>query len=274
MLRLQLSPEEHAANKMAQDKVDQAINAINTTGFLVLENVVDHDHLDILREKMTDDSHTLIKAAKWGGAGRLRGHLQQGPPPFAPYVFSDIVANPFIIQVTKGVLGEGVFNSFYNGNTNCPGSTAQPLHPDQRHLWANLPIAHPPASLVINMALMDVHEGNGAIELWPGTNMVPEALTDELREQRREVEPPIRGTTKKGDVLIRDMRVWHRGVPNESDELRHMIALVHNIHWRQRNQTLRFNKGCEDAFNTDEIDHNVVFTDEPIDYLFGDFIRP
>ena len=50
---------------------------------------------------MDADSQILIKAKKWGGAGMLKGHLQQGPPPFAPYIFSDIVANPYVIQVTK-----------------------------------------------------------------------------------------------------------------------------------------------------------------------------
>jgi len=30
------------------------------------------------------EARKLIAAKKWGGAGRLPGHLQQGPPPFAP----------------------------------------------------------------------------------------------------------------------------------------------------------------------------------------------
>ena len=57
---------------------------------------------------MTEDSQKLLRAEKWGGAGNVRGHLQQGAPPMAPYVFRDIVSNPFVIQVTKRVLGSGV----------------------------------------------------------------------------------------------------------------------------------------------------------------------
>ncbi|MEM7029808.1 MAG: phytanoyl-CoA dioxygenase family protein [Chloroflexota bacterium] len=277
MQRFLVSETERSQKALATEKVEQAVQAIHEDGYLVLENIISHDHLDILREKMTEDSHTLINADKWGGAGRLPGHLQQGPPPFAPYVFPDIVANPFITQVTKGVLGAGMFNSFYSGNTNCPGSNEQPLHSDQQHLWPNLPVAHPAASLVVNIALRDVTIADGAIELWPGSHLETRTtgrIDADIAAERREVNPPIRGETKKGDVLIRDMRVWHRGVPNQSDELRHMIALVHNISWRERKQILKFNKGCEAAFEGVSMDQNVEFVDEEIDYLFQPFIGP
>lgn len=277
MLRIPVSAEERNQGALAAAKVAGAVEAIRQDGCIVLENIIKHEHLDILREKMTADSYQLIEANKWGGAGRLPGHLQQGPPPFAPFVFSDIVANPFITQITQGVLGEGMFNSFYNGNTNCPGSSEQPLHSDQRHLWPNLAVAHPAASLVINIALRAVTEADGAIELWPGSHLETRAtgrIDPEIAAERRETNPPIRGETNKGDVLIRDLRVWHRGVPNQSDQLRHMIALVHNVEWRKRNQILKFNKGCEDAFSGVDMDHNVEFVDEPIDYLFQPFIGP
>lgn len=277
MLRVAVSEEERAQSALTEAQVAAAIEAIRQDGFVVIENIIAHDHLDILREKMTEDSHKLIQANKWGGAGRLPGHLQQAPPPFAPFVFSDVVANPFVAQVTKGLLGDGMFNSFYNGNTNCPGSSEQPLHSDQRHLWDNLPIAHPAANVVINFALRDVTEADGAIELWPGSHLETRTtgrIDPEIAAERRETNPPIRGTTQKGDVLIRDMRVWHRGVSNQSDQIRHMIALVHNVEWRKRNRVLKFNKGCEAAFAGVDMDHNVEFVDEPIDYLFGDFVSP
>jgi len=276
-MEISVSPEELAQEKLSQAKLDQAIEAIRHEGYVILADLVSHDHLDILREKMTEDSLKLIEANKWGGAGRVAHHLQQGPPPFAPYVFRDIVANPLIIQVTKGVLGEGMFNSFYNGNTNCPGSGQQPLHSDMPHLWPNLATAHPAASLVVNIAFLDVTEENGSIELWPGSHLETRTtgrIDEAIAEERRKTTPPIRGNTKKGSVLIRDMRLWHRGVPNQSDQIRHMIAMVHNIHWRTRNQVLKFNKGCEAAFEGIDMDPNVTFVDEPIDYLFGEFIRP
>lgn len=270
-MTITIGPDERAAGKISPAHEAAALAAIREEGYVVLENIVSHAHLDRLRERMDEDSQKLIDVEKWGGAGRVTGHLQQGPPPFAPYVFADIVANPFVIQVTRALLGEGVYNSFYNGNTNSPGSGVQPLHRDSGHLWPGLPAAHPTASVVVNISPMDVCEENGSVELWPGTHLVTsvEGRIDEAAEAvRRKVAPPVRGNAKKGSVLIRDIRLWHRGVPNPSDRPRHMIALIHNIRWLQRGKPLLFNKGCEPAFEGIDFDHNAQFTDEPIDYLF------
>jgi phytanoyl-CoA dioxygenase PhyH len=270
-MTITIRPEELAAGQISRAHLDKAIQALRVEGCVVLGDIVSHAHLDLLCERMDEDSRKLIAVEKWGGAGRVKGHLQQGPPPFAPCVFSDIVANPFVIQVTRALLGDGVYNSFYNGNTNCPGSGTQPLHRDGGHLWPGLEVAHPAASVVVNISPMDVSEENGSVELWPGTHLVTsvEGRVDEQAEEaRRRIVPPVRGNAKKGSVLIRDIRLWHRGVPNPSDRPRHMIALIHNIRWLQRGKPLKFNQGCEAAFAGSEFDHNVEFTEEPIDYLF------
>ena len=269
-MEITVQPVKLAEGKMSQTHVDQAVEAIRTDGYVVLESIVDHTHLDILRERMDEDSQKLITAKKWGGAGQLKGHLQQGPPPSAPYIFRDIVANPYVIQVTKAVLGEGLFNSFYSGNTNCPGSVTQPLHMDDRHLWPDLRIPHPTASVAVNIAPMDVTEENGSIELWPGSHLDTRSsggrVNEKIESARRKIAPPIRGNTKKGSVLIRDVRLWHRGVPNRSDDPRHMIAMIHNVRWLQRKRRLKFNKGCEAAFENSDLDANAEFVDKEIDY--------
>ena len=272
-MEVTLQSQELAKGKMSQIHVDRAVEAIRTDGYVILENVVDHGHLDILRERMDEDSQKLIDAEKWGGAGHLKGHLQQGPPPFAPYICRDIVANPFVIQVTQALLGEGLFNSFYNGNTNSPGSVTQPLHMDGRHLWGGLKVAHPTASVVVNISPMDVTEENGSVELWPGSHLDtrPDGgrIDERIEEARREIAPPIRGSAKKGSVLIRDVRVWHRGVPNHSDHPRHMIAMIHNVPWLRRAKRLKFNKGCEPTFENSDLDSNTEFVDEELNYLFN-----
>ena len=266
-----VKPKELSAGKLSDKHVKQAIEAILIDGYVVLENIIKHEHLDILRERMDADSQKLIKAGKWGGAGMLKGHLQQGPPPFAPYIFSDIVANPYVIQVTKELLGEGVYNNFYNGNTNCPGSGIQPLHRDGDHLWQNQEVAHPSAEVVVNISPQDTTEENGSVELWPGSHLDVSGrhIDDDHEAERRETAPPIRGNAKKGSVLIRDMRLWHRGVPNLSDKPRHMIAMIHRIRWLRSGRRLKYQTGCEKAFENSELDHNAEFVDEKLDdYLF------
>ena len=275
-MEITMSPEELVNGEMSETHLNQAVHAIREDGYVILAEVISHAHLDLLHEKMEEDLRTLMTASVLP-ANFIKHHLQQDPPPFAPYVFRDIVANPWVIQVTRKILGEGLFNSHYTGNTNCPGSSTQPVHVDNGQLWAGLKMAHPAVSLVINIALMDVTEHNGSIELWPGSHLDTNVALDDatikvderLVEARREIAPPVRGNTKKGSVLIRDMRIWHRGMPNYSDRPRQMIAMVHNVRWFRLKDPVQFNKGCEDAFENCQIGTtNIEFTDEPIDYIF------
>lgn len=271
-MKIKVSSEELTKRELSASHLRQAIDAIHEEGYIILGNIVSHNHLDLLNEKMTQDSHTIVSSDsdRWEGR-RAIGHLQQGAPPFAPYIFSDIVANPIVEHVSTTLLGEGAFNGFYNGNTNTPGSTQQNLHMDTSHLWPNLNPSHPTASVVVNIPMIDVTEERGAIELWPGTHLagdVSRRLDEVTEEAQRKVRPPVRGTTQKGDVLIRDMRLWHRGTPNLSDTHRHMIALVHYVGWLHRGRTIRYVKGCEGAFKNSRVDPHATFLDEPHDYLF------
>jgi len=276
-MEITVQPKELAAGKLTDAHVEQAIKAIRVDGYVILENVVSHEHLDILRERMDVDSQILINAGKWGGAGGLKGHLQQGPPPYAPYIFRDIVANPYVVQVTQELLGSGLYNNFYNGNTNCPGSTTQTLHRDGAHLWPDEKIAHPTTEVVVNISPQDTTEENGSVEIWPGSHLeVGEHHIDEEQEEaRRKICPPTRGNAKKGSVLIRDMRLWHRGVPNPSDQPRHMIALIYRVHWLKSNRRLKYKTGCEAAFENSALDPNAEFIDfadqkiDDYDYLFN-----
>lgn len=277
-MNIEVTAEEKRSGQMSDETVARAADAVRTEGYVVIEDVVDHDHLDVLKTRMDEDAERKIRSVRWGGAGAVQGHLQHKPPPFAPYVFGDVVANGFVGQVTHAVLGDGVYNRFYSGNTNCPGSGTQPVHPDHLPLWAGLEQAHPAYQLVVNISPENTSEKNGAVEIWPGTHLVmvepdysrtaTERFQKEVIEARREEVPPIRGSAKKGSVLIRDIRLWHRGVPNPSDSPRHMIALIHTIHWYGKGEALKFERGCEDAFpENGPVDPNVEFVDELIDYM-------
>ena len=55
------------------------------------------------------------------------------------------------------------------------------------------------------------------------------ALRPEIVEARREIRPPMQPTVKKGDIVIRDLRLWHAGMPNETDKERIMIAIGYQV---------------------------------------------
>lgn len=273
-MEITITPQEQATESLNDHHLNQALNSLRISGYLVLNDVVSPEHLDLLSERMAQDLDKILQA-ETVPHNFVWGNIQQDPPPFSPYVFRDIVTNPWVVQISKALLGEGVFNNFYSGNTNLPGSKIQPVHVDSGQLWPNLEVAHPSAKVIINIALDEVTEKNGSIELWPGSHLDTHKAWEEnikigehLLKARRKVTPPIRGNTKKGSILIRDPRLWHRGMPNNSTKPRFMIAMTHNRKWLHREPRYQFETGCENAFSKTKLDTNTVFVDKPIKYLF------
>jgi ectoine hydroxylase-related dioxygenase (phytanoyl-CoA dioxygenase family) len=273
MLEIDVTPEEKKSEVLSDVHLKQACEALETDGFVVLNDVVDHDHLDALHEKMTEDLEKVL-ALPVVPHNFVWGNVQQDPPPFAPYMFRDVIANPWAIQVTHAMLGDGIFNDYYSGNTNLPGSKLQPAHTDFGQLWDNLEVAPPPTRMAVNVALADAMEENGSIELWPGSHLDIKMVQgqdlkvpDDVLAAQREIAPPVRGNTKKGSMLIRDLRLWHRGMPNVSDKLRFMIAMIHNKVWFRKRWMPKYQTGCESVFPECALNHNATFVDGEIDYL-------
>ena len=122
------------------------------------------------------------------------------------------------------------------------GGLRQPVHKDTR-------FKHPkcPFLVIANTALVDFTEENGATEFWLGTHAYSDEtsqtiatettvfgkqrigepacpIREEAVEARRAIRPPVRAIMNKGDVMLRDFRCWHAGMPNGTDQDRIMIA--------------------------------------------------
>ena len=253
----------------------RAEDAIAADGCVIVQGAVPTPPLARLRRRMDRDTQDLLRfCATIGGNPRHAGHLQQGPPPFADYVFAAVAMNDAVNAIAEAVFGCRPRLTFYNGNTNCPGSVRQHLHMDGRHNTAPKEPVAPPSALVVNIPPGPTHLGNGAIELWPGTHRVGvysehQSITAAMEAQRRVERPPTYPCTEPGDVLIRDARLWHRGVPNPSNRPRHMIALILSAPAVPSRRRLTFGTGCQSALEDRGADANAEYVRGPIDYLFG-----
>jgi hypothetical protein len=275
MITIEPTEQERATGVLSEEHRRVAAEALRTDGLVVLSEVVDPAHLDLLHERMIADLAALQARPdtpyNWNA-----GNLQQDPPPFPPYLFADVLLNPFVIAVTSALLGPGLKNVMYGGNTALPGDQRQPVHADVGQLWPLdvLDVAHPAAQLVINVATVDVSPANGATELWPGTHRELGAgvgddikIDNALLAARRAVAPPFQPTMRRGSMLIRDIRLWHAGMPNTTSEPRPMIAMIHSSSWLQTGTQLRFPTGTEALFDHPVLTTAARFTDEPIDHI-------
>lgn len=110
----------------------------------------------------------------------------------------------------------------------------QPVHSDADFAHPNHPFA-----LVFNVGLVDMEPQNGSTEVWLGTHLnaslqdqegahgerASGRIKKDLLEARRIVSPPIQPTIPKGSIVVRDLRLWHAGMPNLSNEIRVMLAM-------------------------------------------------
>jgi ectoine hydroxylase-related dioxygenase (phytanoyl-CoA dioxygenase family) len=92
---------------------------------------------------------------------------------------------------------------------------------------------------------------NGSTELWPGSHhdttysihQGSARVSEEHLEARRVLRAPLQPSVQAGDILMRDIRLWHAGMPNQTSEPRPMIAMIHWASWWAENDRIRF--GCE-----------------------------
>jgi ectoine hydroxylase-related dioxygenase (phytanoyl-CoA dioxygenase family) len=266
-MRLEVTGREVDARRLEGETLQAAVEALRVDGYVVLGGVVDLAELDAMKRKLDEDTAELLRRARRDGAGEMPLHLSQSMPRSVEHIHADVVTNPLVIQVTAEMLGEGVHNHFYNGNTNMPGSQVQPLHRDAPYLWPD-PV-HPVTSIVVNISPIDVDEAMGATELWPGTHRIlgSTAVTAAAEEERRAVVPPVRAVTRKGDAVLRDPRLWHRGVANSGTEVRHMVAMVHSKWFYQRDTAIPVTRGALHAFDHDILTTRVELVPDDYDYL-------
>ena len=111
-------------------KVERIAAAFVDVGLVSIANVLPLEVCDSLREQMDHDSAHMAAQRMWV---RAPGHLQQGLPRIGPCVPREGVANPIIEQLAFAILGP-CHLSFFNGNSNLPGSSPQILYLEIYHL--------------------------------------------------------------------------------------------------------------------------------------------
>ncbi|HEY3280679.1 MAG TPA: phytanoyl-CoA dioxygenase family protein [Armatimonadota bacterium] len=271
-MHIAVTRPEVEEGRLTPPHLEAALQALREEGYVVLEDVIDLEHVATLRDRMLEDALSILslpnRPFNWNP-----GNIQQEPPPFPPFLFRDVLLNPVVLQVTTALLGPGVKNTFYSGNTSLPGPHTQPVHADIGHLWPNLKEAHPAYAVVVNVPVVDMSPHNGSTEIWPGTHLDPRVSVDsdikvqpEWCEARRAQVPPLQPSVRAGSVLLRDMRLWHRGMPNHSQGARPMIAMIHACGWWDAAR-LVFPKEAQPFFQDSPLRMDIDFVDGPVDYI-------
>lgn len=224
-----VSQKEIDQSKLNDDTLRLAVQEVQEVGYVVLERVLPEVWVTRIRDAVERALLKLVdgKPPQTHGGG--------SPPMEEPFLDQLIIAHPFAVQIMEAMMGKDIFSYLpYGCNTAWPGSPVQWIHRDSEHLFPELPYVLPPATMVVNIALVDFTEENGATEVWPGSHLIvdtdPEIIEDPYTrwsEEKAARLGSVRTLMPAGSVVVRDMRMLHRGMPNTSDIIRSMIAVVY-----------------------------------------------
>ncbi|SEO31879.1 phytanoyl-CoA dioxygenase family protein [Paenibacillus sp. OV219] len=230
---LKLTEQERLTGVPEQETIEIAIEQIKKNGYIGFESVLSAEQIAELKDAFLPMFNEYIERFGYNtGTNRAQMHL----PFVQPFINDYMIANAFALPVIKAVLGEGVRATYLASDTACPGSDYQNVHSDMPPLFPDLGVALPAYSLVMNIPLVDVNAENGPLEVWPGgTHLDPENTKHtsidgpDVRAAKTMYSEKIH--MPAGSIVIRDIRMWHRGTPNVTNENRTNIALIYNNDW-------------------------------------------
>jgi hypothetical protein len=95
---------------------------------------------------------------------------------------------------------------------------AQPIHRDRRD----------PDGFSVDFALTDLTCENGATEVWLGSHRIVDADGASIRAtaSRAAEQTSTRLLMPAGSVAVRDLRLWHRAMPNQTAEDRVILSIT------------------------------------------------
>lgn len=258
---IRISESVRESETATPELIAEAVTHLHRDGIIILENAINTSHLDALSELLGPEAEEVARDPDHHfNFGKETRNMDQAPPLIPDLMFQDVWANPFACSILQNVLGPELVCHYANGNTALgPATGRQPVHSD-------IDKPHPlfPFAYVLNIALCDVSLENGATEIWVGThrdscvdqhtvtgNKHSEAgltIKQELLEARKQHSPPINPATKKGSLVIRDVRLWHAGVPNTTAKPRIMLAFVIQPKWFQAPSRVLLPSRTKDLF--------------------------
>ena len=227
---MNLSKEEIQAGALSAENLEVALRTLSDVGYVVLEEVIPLDWVEQMRSACDEDLKVYFEAEVDEATHKQRGgNVSMLAPYLSPYTDAVAIENPFACQIMAAAMGDNYYCTFYNTNTAWPGSEYQRIHRDIGHIFPEYPSPLPVAMIVVNIPLVDFTLENGSTEVWPGTHLITDRAVEDGQKllERAALLPSARTNLKAGSLVVRDMRMWHRGMPNTSNQIRTMLALVY-----------------------------------------------
>jgi hypothetical protein len=195
--------------------VDDALEAIDRSGYVVLPGVVPVAPLVVLEDHLANEYRRVSTHSEmFRGGGTVSGHLNCYPGERSRVVYERI-RDYGVLDIVAARDPANVDRIRATMNYNLPGSYDQHFHADG--LYTD-------EFLICNIAVVDTDLDNGAIDLLPGTHERFYKFWQYATQ--RKYRSSTRVCMRRGDVLLRLSTTWHRGRRNHTTRPRPMMSLT------------------------------------------------
>ncbi len=270
------------------DQVDEAVRLFYRDGFVMVQDILTPEQVKFLRAGCEREAELVLEAdnVNVGNRGRLR--YSYGGASITNSVLHReewvmLVDLPTLLPIITAIYGSPDHHIRRCAGDFCmPGCDYQPLHADIGDGFAQYKDPRglvglrdlPCPAIVVNFLAQDFTSINGPTRIIPGTHhskaQIP-SLEDEPEWMRLSTVCPV----PAGTAMIRDLRTWHGGTPNLSDEMRAIPNAVFLAPWVYEPQKRAMPRGMFDLLS----EHGQrmcewVVTDEPFETGYDlDFSR-
>lgn len=211
--------------EVSDEQVQLYADLIRMNGFCILEGALPLDLIERMRERFDK----LLAQRQAAPPNRGPNRYQMVLPFEEPFAHPLVYEHPLVLRILERLMGQDLICTYFASDTPLPGADYQRVHSDTRLLFPEAQLSLPCYGAVVNIPLVDATEENGSMEIWPGgTHLNPGHLDI---QQLAPLMTSIRCNMRAGSILVRDLRMWHRGTPNRGSRSRPNMALVYTRAW-------------------------------------------
>lgn len=196
---------------LSVDQLRDVGRDLDQSGYALVRGVVTKSRLAAFSHEITE---AYQRSAKFSGGGTISGHLNCSPGEASRFIYRELEAHG-VVDAVRTACPDRPQTIRPTLNFNLPGSSAQHYHMDG---------VYTREYIICNVAVVDTDLVNGAIDVLPTTHLefYPFWRYAVQRKYRLSTRLPMR----QGDVLLRRSTLWHRGMPNRSQQPRPMFSMT------------------------------------------------
>ncbi|HHZ92693.1 TPA: hypothetical protein EYN98_16155 [Candidatus Poribacteria bacterium] len=149
--------------------------------------------------------------------------------------WAQLIDNPSILPILEAIWNSSDFVcSGVGGDYSTPGAEIQSLHSDLGDFFNDslglVTVKDVPTPfIVVNYLMVEFTQMNGATRFVPGTHRTRTPIPTLEEEPERLKQSFI--CAPAGTAIVRDVRCWHGGTSNNSDQIRPMLGVGYFAPW-------------------------------------------